>query len=344
MKFGKRARKSTLGGSVLVDVKTTEIREFPVILPFDPLKQENIDSDSTITDQSSLTDPSCTGMCHKSLMKGSFDPNEHVIHVHVDKAVEVTKASPDAYALLREFPNATLEECIRFLHDRKYCHAKEKMDKFLQWRKEYLMDHIPDGMTFENDEQVFMYAITHGLKSFPDLNKDIKLPRFIRIISNQDGDAVKSKSGKRIVQVFSNMIDPDIAPLAFYALVYSIYFYLHLPRNSLEDVVVVADVRKGEGWANCSPYKIMPFIKQAASHMELFPRCLSKCHVYPVPSFAKVIWHTIRSFLKEIVVKKVDLHWGSSSITSAIPQSLEEHFDQNTIKDFERHRRSEFTE
>ena len=146
------------------------------------------------------------------------------------------------------------------------------------------------------------------------------------------------------LHVFSNMIDPDIAPLAFYALVYSIYFYLHLPRNSLEYVVVVADVRKGEGWANTSPLKIMPFMKQAASHMELFPRCLSKCHVYPVPSFAKVIWLTIRSFLKEIVVKKVDLHWGSSSITSAIPQSLEEYFDQNTIKDFERHRRSEFVE
>lgn len=344
MKFGKRAKKSTHGGSVMLDVKTTtEIQEFPVVLPFDPLKHENVDSDSTTTSHSSLTDPSCTGMCHKSLMKGSFDPRQHFIHV--DKVVEATKASPDAYALLREFPDATLEECIRFLHDRKYSHAKEKMDKFLQWRKEYLMDDIPDGMTFENDEQVFMYAITHGLKSFPDLSKDIKLPRFIRIISNQDGDAAKSKSGKRIVQVFSNMIDPDIAPLAFYALVYSIYFYLHLPRNSLEDVVVVADVRKGVGWANTSPYKIMPFMKQAASHMELFPRCLSKCHVYPVPSFAKVIWHTIRSFLKEIVVKKVDLHWGSSSkITSAIPQSLEEYFDQNTIKDFERHRRSEFVE
>ena len=137
------------------------------------------------------------------------------------------------------------------------------------------MDDIPDGMTFENDEQVFMYAITHSLKSFPDLSKDIKLPRFIRIISNQDGNVAKSKSGKRIIHVFSNMIDPDIAPLAFYALVYSIYFCLHLPRNSLEYVVVVADVRKGEGWANTSPLKIMPFMKQAASHMELFPSCLS---------------------------------------------------------------------
>jgi len=290
-----------------------------------------------------------------SLLRGTWNIDaEDQTWIDFD-AKDVIQRDIDAIALSREFPDATLEECIRFRSRRSIEQARVKLKGYLEWRTFYLLDQIPpyQSQLFSNDEQVWNFAVNHALKFFPAFKLETDLPRFLRVVGHDANiqytqimechDCTRSKSGKRVVLILSGLIDSRIAPLELYALAFAMYFDLILDRQSLDDIVFAADVRKGKGWRNASPATMIPFLKHLVKQMDQFPERLDTCYVYPVPSLAKGLWTMIKGFLKENVVDKVDIHWGNAlKHATCPPRTLERFFDEKTIEDLERNRRSEF--
>ena len=291
----------------------------------------------------------------RTLLRGTFGTD--MASVRFDTQERIQK-DMDAITLSQEFPDATIQECIRFRALRPLAPAREKLNKYLEWRSLYQLDQIPSDQfqRFSNDVQIWEFAVAHALKSTPGLELKEQLPRFLRFVGrdvnmqyNQSAecqeencDFTRSKSGKRVILILSALIDSRIAPLEFYALVFAMYLNIIFDRHSLEDVVGVGDVRKGKGWRNASPATIIPFVKHLVRQMDQFPERMNTLYVLPVPSLAKGIWHFIRGFLKASVVDRVQIHWGSSSLHSSAPKTLLEFFDQSAMDDFERNRRSEF--
>lgn len=272
--------------------------------------------------------------------------------------------------LAKRFPGSTREECRRFLNTRPmtagYNREKrenqvgEKIKLYLKWRSKHHLGDVrhheelrkkldfSDGK--ERDIIFFEHAISHtasvfnfsksntdssGDKSderFNDLTK--KLPRFIRMI----GD----RKGKRILYIFTAMIDAKIAPLQFYALLVAVYLDLHMDRNSMESILTVLDVRKGTGWCNPAPTTMFPFLKGAVKHLEHHPGRMSCLHLYSIPYPAKFIWNLSKGFLKESMVRRICLHWGNLAVESQIPKSLNSIFDESELQSFETMRVSEF--
>ncbi len=197
-----------------------------------------------------------------------------------------------------------------------------------------------------------------GTGTVDDMNADNlvqQLPRFIRMHDPSENTQTHSgipsspskadddgRGDRRVLHILMNMIDSSLAPLKFYALLIAIYLDLHLDRHSMEDIVTLIDVRKGKGWCNPAPLTMLPFLKETVRHMEYFPERMYRCIVYPVPYPAKFIWHMAKGFLKESMVKRVRLHWGSSAMESPVPTSLGNFFEDDDLETFENTRVSEF--
>ena len=77
------------------------------------------------------------------------------------------------------------------------------------------------------------------------------------------------------------------------ALVY--YLETKLDRTSRETLVIAIDVRGGTGWANPSPWTLLPFLKQVLTTLEQnYPERLQTAVIYPMPHSAYVLWNTIQ--------------------------------------------------
>ena len=78
-----------------------------------------------------------------SLLRGTWNIDaEDQTWIDFD-AKDVIQRDIDAIALSREFPDATLEECIRFRSRRSIEQARVKLKGYLEWRTFYLLDQIP---------------------------------------------------------------------------------------------------------------------------------------------------------------------------------------------------------
>lgn len=307
-----------------------------------------VDSEDGSSDASSIA------FSDAATSTGSFDPNGNDSRsIELDDE-ETRRTRLDAKMLQQEFPGLTYEECVRFRTIRTIKRARKKLKSYLQWRETYRMDDIPlQSLTFKNDEEVWDYAVSHSLSCYPEVKLDKKLPRIVRLIGKDpykkmtddpgDDDVTDSKSGKRILYILSGLVDSKIAPMDVYSLSLAVYFYLKLDRSGLEDIMAVTDARNGKGWANLSAASLLPFAKQVAKHLDFFPQRLDKFHAYPVPLAAKILWGVLKTFLKPVVVAKVNIHWGSSAIDADPPESMSaEHFDDTTMERLQRERISEF--
>merc|ERR1711865_109375 len=73
------------------------------------------------------------------------------------------------------------------------------------------------------------------------------------------------------------------------------YLETKLDRTSRETLVIAIDVRGGTGWANPSPWTLLPFLKQVITTLEQnYPERLQTAFLYPMPQSAYVLWHTIQ--------------------------------------------------
>ena len=94
---------------------------------------------------------------------------------------------------------------------------------------------------------------------------------------------------------------------------------------------------------NPSPFSFIPLAKMISKHMDWFPQRLDKIFCSPVPLAASIGWKVVKRFLKPVVVAKINIYWGSSSINSLPPKEFEEdYFEQSTMSFLEKERRSEF--
>lgn len=260
---------------------------------------------------------------------------------------ETKELYADAKILREEYPIATFEECIRFRTIRTMKSARKNLDAYMEWRKTYRLDElISDAPTFENDSQIWDYAVKHSLSFFPNVKLEGKLPRYVRIIGDKpsrESFPVKKSEGKdsvndkRTLYVLSGLIDPKVASLDIHALAFAMYFFLVAERNSLEYINVLIDNRSGEGWANCSASTLYPVAKKLNSHLSHFPQRLTKFFAYPVPFAAQVLWTFCKQFMKAVVVAKVNIHWGNDF--DVVPEKW--NFDQATLEKIDIERRSE---
>lgn len=262
----------------------------------------------------------------KVISRGSF---------HVDGQLDLDSEDDilrdlDALNLMKEFPAATFHECIRFRTERSIERARDKLRSYFIWRSSNGMDRSSYiNMSYESEEDIWNMALRHANDLYPSKVVFDNVPRFIRVGS------ICPRNKKRIVQIMAAMIDPTVASLEFYSLVFAVYFDQLFDRNSMESVVVFVDVRSGRGWKNCNAPMLIPFIKRLSQHLDHFPERLSKCIVYPVPKPAKPIWIAVRTFLKEIVSSKIHIHWGYSFTKSPPPKSLYNDFEDETITQLE---------
>jgi len=277
----------------------------------------------------------------------------------------------DLQRLQKYCPDATKEECTRFLEAKKlnYDLALEQLTSYLQWRKELLLDQEfvstisqskSDEFDFEScatseqtvDELDWHHATDKAVQYLMSVGKDatrnnepLELPQLARIVTYPGSDEhLRCSNGDRILHLLMAQMDPNIASDMAFALTVAFYLDRKLSRNSMEKMTIVLDVRAGHGWANPRPNQLIPFIRKINHIMERnFPERLSKLILFPLPSIATAIWKIIRAFLDPNTAGKIAVISGSSSEKSPPPYKvLEKHLDRKAIDRMEELRLNSF--
>ena len=326
----------------------------------------------------------------------------------------------DLQKLERHCPGSTKAERKRFLKAKAgdYRQALEQLQKYLEWRHEYGLDHDYHCSTLtsvasltanantntntntyaneEHDKDDDDGIIWHGCAS-DDQTLDeldwkfasqkalacdestsasiitatttttttIVLPQLARIIADtgppHEDSSINSSSsssnthghghnhscdrdGNRILQLLPAQMDLSVASDATFALCIALYLERKLGRDSDEKMTVVIDVRGGDGWANPSPNKLVPFVKRVSACLEQnFPERLSKSVLFPMPVAATFLWRVVRVFLDPNTAEKIAVVRGSAGNDDKPPYRLmEKHVDRGVLERMEELRCASF--
>mmetsp|Transcript_20583 Transcript_20583/g.23310 ORF Transcript_20583/g.23310 Transcript_20583/m.23310 type:complete len:411 (+) Transcript_20583:270-1502(+) len=257
----------------------------------------------------------------------------------------VAPIDPEHDKILKEmFPTATPIERQRFVSQRTFDRAIEKMEIFMKWREQYHLDdptYVKAQATIVDDQECWDCVVSHMAKyNDPPIELTGPLPQIIRLLE------AKSLSGHRIAHIIAAMLDQQLAPQEFYSACVAAYFDFKMDRDSLESIVVLIDVRGGIGWANPLAPSLVPFIKLSAKDLSnVMPERLATCIVFPLPYAVKILWFLVKGFLDSKHVQKIRILWGntSASATSAAPvEKMKQYFDEETVHALEELRLSLF--
>eukprot|EP00573_Skeletonema_grethae_P010750 CAMPEP_0201708212 /NCGR_PEP_ID=MMETSP0578-20130828/54713_1 /ASSEMBLY_ACC=CAM_ASM_000663 /TAXON_ID=267565 /ORGANISM="Skeletonema grethea, Strain CCMP 1804" /LENGTH=138 /DNA_ID=CAMNT_0048196997 /DNA_START=9 /DNA_END=421 /DNA_ORIENTATION=+ len=75
----------------------------------------------------------------------------------------------------------------------------------------------------------------------------------------------RCKDGSRIFHLVPARFDLSIASAQVYALAAALYLDRLLSRSTTEKVSLICDVRGGRGWANPTPWSLLPFVQATSS-------------------------------------------------------------------------------
>jgi hypothetical protein len=272
----------------------------------------------------------------------------------------------DLQKLEKHCPAATEAERQRFLNAKggKYKLAYEQLKQYLEWREEYELDHIIASPPLPSEDEDFQSCASSDLTldemdwrfaSDKALSYDpghvdslpIMLPQLARILTIPGSDEhLRDRSGDRILHLLPAQMDPHIAADSTFALCIAFYLERKLGRNSMEQMVVVIDVRGGHGWANPKPGKLIPFIKKVTSITERnFPERLSRSLLFPMPRTAAVLWKMIKMFLDPNTAEKIVVVAGKANNDSPPPyKKMEAYVGREVIDRMEALRCASFTE
>jgi hypothetical protein len=122
-----------------------------------------------------------------------------------------------------------------------------------------------------------------------------------------------------------------------YALALAIYIDYTLDRSSMEKIILVIDVRAGQGWANIAAINLIPFIQETVRLLcNLHPTRLEQCIIYPVPVIANIIWKAVKPFVGKDTVKKICLVSGSGAgRNDIVPEKVNKYLDCKLLTRFE---------
>jgi hypothetical protein len=118
-----------------------------------------------------------------------------------------------------------------------------------------------------------------------------------------DGHA---RSGHRVMVMIAAMYDPELGDIDTYVKAIAAKFDETLDRHGSEKLMILADVRGGDGWANPPASSTVPFLRALATLMSAnFPERLHQLVVFPVPWVASSLWFIVKQFLDDRVARKV---------------------------------------
>jgi len=116
----------------------------------------------------------------------------------------------------------------------------------------------------------------------------------------------RCKDGSRIFHLVPARLDLSIASAQVYALAAALYLDRLLSRCTTEKVSLICDVRGGRGWANPTPWSLLPFVQATSSLLgRHFPERLKRMVLYPMPSSAVWVWAAAQKFLDADTASKV---------------------------------------
>jgi hypothetical protein len=116
----------------------------------------------------------------------------------------------------------------------------------------------------------------------------------------------RCKDGSRIFHLVPARFDLSIATAQVYALAAALYLDRLLSRCTTEKVSLICDVRGGRGWANPTPWSLLPFVQATSSLLgRHFPERLKRMVLYPMPSSAVWVWAAAQKFLDADTASKV---------------------------------------
>jgi hypothetical protein len=339
-------RDSSRGKRILSKFKKTDTKEGGTVGLLSKLSRQNrSQSNDRGTSQCSINGVDCINGEKKKgaktkrrfpFKRGRQGATEIKTESYSSPEVLTDGGSSVCETIAREFPTLTQSERKRFISGRSIERARDKMAKYVEWRTRYNIDTAHSI----KDEVIWNHAASFAAKHVGFKLKD-PMPRILRFGESFDWT---SKNGNRVVQVLPGLIDTAIAPLEVYVLCSSLYLDLKLDRNSMEQIVVLVDVRAGIGWPNPPPTSLIPFAKQLSKCLaDIMPERLSLCAVYPVPNPAKIVWAIFKGFLDAKHVQKIQIFWGMARATSPAPVKQMQHFfHDDVIEGTETSRKSEF--
>ena len=154
------------------------------------------------------------------------------------------------------------------------------------------------------------------------------------------------KDGSRIFHLVPARLDLTLASAQVYALASALYLDQRLSRHTTEKISLICDVRGGNGWANPTPWSLLPFIRATSSLLgQHFPERLKRFVLFPMPSSAVWIWSTAKKFVDVDTASKVvvvGLVGASGNANDTVNDELDEFITKKDLGILEERRRSFF--
>lgn len=267
--------------------------------------------------------------------------------------------------LRTQFPEATYEECERF---RKAfaSEASIHLSAYLEFRQSthsvIMEERQQQQQTKEaaclDDKQLWQYCSEKACayidkqrkskatkirdkapqKPCCDNNSKGNLPQLVFCFDTiPDVPVVRDRDGHCIFYVPAARIDLSRGCQETYTLALACFLECIFHRHSMEQYLVVVDVRPGRGWANPPAPALVGFIRHVTRELySLFPRRLYHCVVFPLPRPAMWIWRLCQPFLPGNVREAVSILPGAAGLDSPPPKNrLQQFLEMSTIEALE---------
>jgi hypothetical protein len=247
--------------------------------------------------------------------------------------------------LYQALPESTQAERYRFLIDRDGDTnlAIIKLGNYLDWRRKHSYDDV-SSCHFDSS---WTYATQLALRddaTTKNSNTELKLSNVDKLTRTVD-TSIKlpctlftfEHEQKKYLLHLPARINTQLASTSVYALALAIYIDHTLDRSSMEKIILVIDVRAGQGWANINAINLIPFIQETVRLLcDLHPTRLEQCIIYPVPVIANIIWKAVKPFVGKDTVKKICLVSGSGAgMNDIVPEKVNKYLDSELLKQFE---------
>eukprot|EP00804_Cyclotella_cryptica_P017676 CCRYP_017152-RA/>CCRYP_017152-RA protein AED:0.33 eAED:0.33 QI:198/1/1/1/1/1/2/181/695 len=283
--------------------------------------------------------------------------------------------------LKQRFPNATYAECKRFFVCAKHVEeeAAQRIECWLQWRSDCGLKLTADENYIntarvrsqeynqgfvKQDEEVWNHAATLAMQiesKGASVDTSVKLPQILcsyeeqlptSSTTNADSNnptstqpPPRAKDSTRIFYILPARIDLTLSPAPTYSLACALYLDRRLCRTNTEKITLLCDVRGGRGWANPTPWSMLPFIQATSSLLgKQYPERLEKFILFPMPSAAAWIWSAAQKCLDPNTASKVVVVGVEDDGKSGggLPEKLKEFIDGESLTLVEERRRSLF--
>mmetsp|Transcript_31876 Transcript_31876/g.67512 ORF Transcript_31876/g.67512 Transcript_31876/m.67512 type:complete len:686 (+) Transcript_31876:219-2276(+) len=282
--------------------------------------------------------------------------------------------------LQKQYPDATKAEVRRFFTCVKFNEeaAGKRMDEYFKWRSNSGLkivaqvgtressacgDRIYDQTFVENDADVWntvsKIAVSIITKT-PVTESTPTLPQIVcsyeeKLEEESMGGNNKPKNvnsetsasppprcedGTRIFQMLAARLDLTIATAPTYSLAAALYLDRRFSRSTSERITLLVDCRGKKGWANPTPWSLLPFVQSTASLLgSHYPERLERLILFPIPQSAIWVWSAAQKFLDPDTASKVvvlgDVDSGSGS-----PEGMTTFFHEERYAVLEKRRRS----